>query len=153
MIRNKTRRHLVPPKLNLTAMVDVFTVLLVFLLKSYTTEGMLTPPIPVNLPLSSAVTAPRRDLVITVTEKEIFLDRTRVEGLSMTDPAARTLPALKTAIESWARNNGDTLKEKKVIIAGDRKIPFSRLKQIIATCAGEGYADISLAVYQKGSDS
>src|SRR3972149_2638532 len=37
-----SRRHLEPPRLNLTAMVDGFTVLLVFLLKSYAAEGTLT---------------------------------------------------------------------------------------------------------------
>jgi biopolymer transport protein ExbD len=151
MIRNKTRRHLEPPKLNLTAMVDVFTVLLVFLLKSYSAEGTLSAPVPVNLPSSSATTSADLNLFVTVTEKELFLDRSKIIDPSFLSTENPDIPKLNEALISLLQKNNPAPHQKKVTILGDRKIPYYLLKKVIYTCSQNGFTDISLAVYQKGS--
>lgn len=151
MIRNKTRRHLEPPRLNLTAMVDVFTVLLVFLLKSYSAEGTLTAPVPVNLPSSSATTSSDLNLIVTVTEKELFLDRLNIIDPSFLSTENPDIPKLNEALISILQKNNTAPSQKKAIILGDRKIPYYLLKKVIYTLSQNGFTDISLAVYQKGS--
>jgi biopolymer transport protein ExbD len=149
MIRNKTRRHLEPPRLNLTAMVDVFTVLLVFLLKSYSAEGTLTSPVPVNLPNSTATLTHELNLVVTVTEKELFLDQTRIVDSSLSSTDTPNIPKLNDAIVSFLQKNNPPPGQKKVTILGDKQIPYSLLKKIIYTFTQNGFGNVSLAVYPK----
>lgn len=151
MIRNKARRHLEPPRLNLTAMVDVFTVLLVFLLKSYSAEGTLSAPVPVNLPSSSATSAAELNLVVTVTEKELFLEKTRIEEPSLLSTDLPDVPKLNEALGSLLQKNNPAPPQKKATILGDKKIPYFLLKKVIYTLSQNGFGDLSLAVYQKGS--
>ncbi|MBI1820348.1 MAG: biopolymer transporter ExbD [Nitrospirae bacterium] len=150
MIRNKTRRHLEPPRLNLTAMVDVFTVLLVFLLKSYATEGNLTAPVPVNLPVSTASTISEMTIVVTVTEKALFLENSKIEDSTFLSPETADIPKFNEALSSFLQKIPNPPKEKKVTILGDKKTPYYLLKKVIYTCAQNGLSDISLAVFQKG---
>lgn len=150
MIRNKSRRHLEPPKLNLTAMVDVFTVLLVFLLKSYSAQGTFTATVPVNLPSSTAKNSSDMVLVVTVTEKELFLQNSLISDPSFLSIESPEIPKLNEAIGSLLKKNNLTPDQKKVTIWGDRTIPYYLLKKVIYTFVQNGFSDISLAVRQKG---
>ncbi len=151
MIRNKTRRHLEPPRLNLTAMVDVFTVLLVFLLKSYSADSTLAPPVPLNLPVSTAMTTSEISMTITVTEKALFLDKTRIEDPAYLSANRPDIPGLHDALAVRLPNTSNPSNHdlKKVTILGDRNIPYSLLKKVIFTCSQAGIQDIQLAVLQK----
>jgi hypothetical protein len=40
-----------------------------------------------------------------------------------------------------------------VTVLADKSIPFSVLKKIMATCTGQGYTRVSLAVIQKPEQS
>ena len=56
-----------PESLKLTSMMDILTVLLLFLLKSFVVEGeVVTPPPGVELPGSTADTPPEASLVIAI---------------------------------------------------------------------------------------
>ncbi|MBI1823687.1 MAG: biopolymer transporter ExbD [Nitrospirae bacterium] len=151
MIRNKSRRHLEPPRLNLTAMVDVFTVLLVFLLKSYSAEGTLNSPVPVNLPISTANLSGDLNLVVTVTEKELFLDQTKIVDSSLFSTDVPNIPKLDEAVVSLMHKNNTPSSQKQVTIQGDKRIPYYLLRKIIYTFTQNGFTDISLAVYPKES--
>jgi len=152
MIRNKTRRHLEPPKLNLTAMVDVFTVLLVFLLKSYTAEGVLSAPVPVTLPSSTSVNRGEVNLLVTVTEKDLYLDKTRIDDPTFGSSENPDIPKLGESLTALLINRPLSPEQKKVTILGDKKVPYFLLKKVIATFSQKGFGDISLAVYEKGAD-
>ena len=40
---------------------------------------------------------------------------------------------------------------QEVTILADRSVPFTVVKQVMSTCTGEGYENVSLAVIQKNS--
>ena len=40
---------------------------------------------------------------------------------------------------------------REVTILADRSVPFTVVKQVMSTCTGEGYENVSLAVIQKNS--
>jgi biopolymer transport protein ExbD len=132
-------------------MVDVFTVLLVFLLKSYSADSTLAPPAPLNLPASTAMTTSEISLTITVTEKALFLDKTRIEDPALLSANRPDIPGLQDALAALLPNasNPSNHDLRKVTILGDRNIPYSLLKKVIFTCSQAGIQDIQLAVLQK----
>src|SRR5689334_12727256 len=76
--RSKSKRG-VTAILSLTAMVDMFTVLVIFLLQSYNTTGeVIFIPKEVVLPKAAMVKELKPAFVVTVSNKEVLLDKTRV---------------------------------------------------------------------------
>jgi biopolymer transport protein ExbD len=68
MATKKTRRPDLEAKLDITSMMDIFTIILVFLLKSYSTESIAVQPSDqLQLPMSSAITMPEIAVKITIT--------------------------------------------------------------------------------------
>ena len=134
-------------------MVDVFTVLLVFLLKSYSAEGTLITPVPVNLPSSTANNYNEMNLNLTVTEKELYLDNFKILDPSFLSTDRQDIPKLNDALGALIQKKDFPSIQKKVTIMGDKKIPYFLLKKVIYTLTQNGFSDISLAVYQKAGES
>ena len=63
------RKRLKQPALNLVSLMDVFTILVFFLLINSTSSQQLPNRKDVTLPSSISKTAPKETLVITVTKK------------------------------------------------------------------------------------
>jgi biopolymer transport protein ExbD len=62
--------------LSLTAMVDMFTVLVIFLLQSYNTTGrVIYLPKDVSLPKAQTIKPLSPSVVVTISEKEILVDK------------------------------------------------------------------------------
>ena len=156
--RHGERRHLEPPRLNLTAMVDVFTVLLVFLLKSYAAEGTLTAAAQnLELPASTSSVPPQATITITISEDALFVEDERVgdlatlaatEGLFVPD-LGRALKARVAKARFIAGSNAAVAFSGKVTILGDKQTPFAVLEKVMYTASVSEFGDIALAVYQK----
>ncbi|HEX9757632.1 MAG TPA: biopolymer transporter ExbD [Nitrospiria bacterium] len=145
----KYRHHIDPPRLNLTAMVDVFTVLLIFLLKSYAAEGGLLASNPdLHLPQSTSSIKPDSTLTLVITPDLIFVQDQRVvttrEVLQSSD---LFIPQVGKALEENSKRLGvERNHGGKITILGDRRIPFRLLKSILFTANETGFSDLSLAV-------
>jgi biopolymer transport protein ExbD len=69
------------------------------------------------------------------------------------------IPELKAALEEQtarsilAAAGDDAAADREVTIMGDREIPYSLLKKIMATCTAADYGRLSLAVVQKGENA
>ena len=138
-------------------MMDILTVLLLFLLKSFVVEGEVITPVPgVELPESSSETTPQAAVVIAIFEDNIMIDSEYIASIS--DEVAegdlyiealgkRLERALDLSLEI-AERRGDDLDafEAKVAIQGDRAIEFEILQRVMYTCNVSGYENISLAV-------
>ncbi len=146
------RHHIEPPRLNLTAMVDVFTVLLIFLLKSYASEGgMLVTTQHLQLPSSTSDLKPEVTLTITVTTEGIFVEDQQVEGTSQAlEGDDLFLPLLGRSLTDHAVRFGLGNGAKgRITIIGDRRIPFRLLKRVMYTASNQGFDEISLAVLHR----
>jgi biopolymer transport protein ExbD len=146
-------------EIRLTSMIDVFTILLVFLLKSFSAEGEIMHVSPdINLPLSTAQKPPLRALIVTVNRnydimvegkhvakgKEVLKsDDLVIEGLLI------ELARQKERTEQIAKYNPSVKFTGFVTIQGDKQIPFKLLERIMYTCGQSAYSNINLAVYQK----
>ena len=159
MFRRKNRRikiRSVHTPLRLTSMMDILTVLLLFLLKSFVVEGEAITPVPgVNLPESTSKTTARAAVVIAIFGDNVMMDGEVVASVSasvgsddlLIEGLADRLDAARDrAMEIAERRGEDEPFEGRVAIQGDREIEFAILQRVMYTCSFTGFEDISLAV-------
>ena len=159
MTRKRNRRIGIRSRqtpLRLTSMMDILTVLLLFLLKSFVIEGEVITPTPgVDLPESSSQQTPQEAVVVAIFDNAVMLNgevvATVAEALRSPDliiePLADRLDEARERVEEIARQRGSNEEfAGKVAIQGDREIDFAILQRVMYTCSVSGYEDISLAV-------
>ena len=142
--------------LRLTSMMDIFTSLLLFLLKSFVAEGEVITPAPgVRLPESTSDTSPESAVVVAIMADTILLDGSYVarpsapdagEGLLIPALAERLVEARRQGESIAARRGDDADYTPRVAIQGDRDLPFDVLQRVMYTCNHSGYGDIALVV-------
>jgi len=143
------------PKLNLTSLMDVFTILLFFLMFHSGTAELLQEPKDVSLPDSVVESKPRESVVIVVGQDEVLVQGEVVARVS--DIAARPgeviLPISDRLAELSASvigvNTQAVAESREVTVLADKAVPFNVVKTIMSTCTGQGYTRISLAVTQR----
>ena len=142
-------------RLRLTSMIDMFTILLVFLLKSYSAEGQIvTLSKDLRLPDSTAEKPPISTPVIMVTQDWLLLDDeqlVRVTNIVKDKtldivPLRAKLTDKRTIAEKLGAMDASLGFKGNITIQGDREIPFRILKKIMFTCGQVGYNNILLAV-------
>ncbi len=143
--------------LNLVSLMDIFTILVFFLLVNSSDVETLPNANELQLPESIAETKANDTVVIMIDDEHIL-----VQGLAVARVdevmalKGNDIPALREALVSQNnralnRSAVDTV-GREVTIMGDRDIPYRLLKKVMATCTGSDFGQISLAVMQKSSD-
>jgi biopolymer transport protein ExbD len=138
----------------LTSLMDIFTVLVLYLLVNQSTGVTLEPPSWVVLPDSAVDTAPRESIVIALTQKDVLIQGQPVATLAEVEasPVAdidaihKRILEIKDAAGKQAEQSGVST---EVTILADRSVPFKVLKKVMTSSANAGYGKISLAVNQK----
>lgn len=144
--RRLKRRAKKVPYLNLISLMDMFTILVIFLLFQTSGDGeALSIDKDVILPVSTATQLPRPALTITVTGGEVLVD-----GAAVADSRA-VLKESDTVILALKERLAER-KPDKVTILGDRSIPFALLKKVMVTSTDAGIEQISLAVLNRESE-
>jgi biopolymer transport protein ExbD len=144
--------------LNLTSMMDMFTIILVFLIKSYNIEGLLAHPSEdLTLPKSTTERPPEVALDVIVSNQWIMVNEKPVENISnIVGKTDLMIPRLYDALQSYARE-AKKMEETygikftgKVTIQGDQKLTFNTLLKVMATCGRSEFPNMRLVVYQRG---
>lgn len=143
-------------RLNLTSLMDVFTILVFFLLANSSSNEVLATPKLIKLPDSVVEAKPRETVVILVSPEMVLVQGEPVIGTPdlLKSGNNENIRAIADQLDRLERNIiGISTKAmvagKEVTILADKTIPFSLLKKIMSTCTGSGYGRISLAVIQK----
>lgn len=146
-------------QLRLTSMIDMFTILLVFLLKSYSAEGQIvTVTKDLKLPVSTSEKLPEVASVISVTNEWILLDGRPIERidtiLSQSDLLIKSLHDELKQLRAITESIGGMSDQMggftgKIAIQGDRDIEFALIKRIMLTCGSVSYNNMQLIVMQK----
>jgi len=144
--------------LNLVSLMDIFTILVFFLLVNSSDVETLPNAKELQLPESIAEDKAKETVVILIGERDIIVQGTPVAKVA--DVMARKgndIPALRKALLSQndrvLRRAAQTdVAGREVTIMGDKDIPYRLLKKVMATCTKSDYGRISLAVLQKSSD-
>jgi len=135
--------------LNLIPMMDVLTVLVLFLL-FHSFQGEL-PEQRLELPDSVVETRPRETLAIVVNPEVVMVQGEPVVSTSeLYEDRIAMVAQIKVRLQELEQDIGVTAPEgKEITLLADKTIPFKVLKKIMSTCTASGYGRISLAVVQK----
>ncbi len=144
--------------MNLVALIDVFTILIFFLLSSASGVETLVSPKAVSLPLANTNQAPKDTVVLVVAGDEILAGGRRVALVSevMASPDD-LIPGLKAELDLLASRqavraeNRDRIASdgQAVTIMADKTVPYQLLRKVMATCARANFSDVSFAVRQR----
>jgi len=152
------KRHRGAGALNLVSLMDIFTILVFFLLVNSSDVETLPNAKDLQLPESIAEDKAKETVVILIGEIDIIVQGTPVAKVAdVMATKGNDIPALRKALLS---QNDRVLRRaaqadvagREVTIMGDKDIPYRLLKKVMATCTQSDYGRISLAVLQKSSD-
>ena len=140
--------------LNLVSLIDVFTILIFFLLSNSGGVETLPSPKAVHLPESVADKAPRETVIVVVSGSEILVGGRRIALVAeVLATEGDLIASLKAELEQQAsrqvirkENEADA---KRLTIMGDKDIPYRLLRKIMYTGARANFADVSFAVRQR----
>jgi len=144
--------------LSLTSLMDVFTILVFFLLVNSASTEVLTTPKQLALPASVVEAKPRETVVIFVSPTEVTVqgelvalvsDIMAADGQNVAAIGQRLSEVSGSVIGTTTRA---VARSREVTILADKSVPFNVVKKVMSTCTGEGFERISLAVIQKAPD-
>lgn len=142
--------------LSLVSLMDIFTILVFFLLVNSSAETQL-PSAKIKLPESTAEQIPEDSLVVVVTDSEILIQGQRVVSIAEINKSGlETIPALKQELDSQDQKSvlfRSATEAKALTIMGDKEIPYKILRKIIATLGETRFTNIALAVQKKPEKS
>ena len=145
-------------QLNLVSLMDIFTILVFFLLVNSSDVQTLPNVKELQLPESIAEEKAKETVVIMIGETDLIVQGTVVAKIAdIMATAGNDIPQLREALLSQndrvlRREAQEDIAGREVTIMGDKDIPYRLLKKVMATCTESDYGQISLAVLQKSSD-
>ena len=154
-IKRMSRNRVKIPKMNLTSLMDVFTILVFFLLVNSGSVELLEAPKDVKLPESRVETKPRETVVIFISPEDVLVQGEIVARTAdilggnndLVGPISARLAEMKENIVGPSTMAAAASQE--VTILADKSVPFIVIRKVMSTCTGEGYENVSLAVIQK----
>ena len=155
MTRNKVRIG----RMNLTSLMDVFTILVFFLLVNSASTEVLETPKRITLPDSVVEEKPRETVVIFISPTEVTVQGERVVQVAdIQRTGAQNIASIGDRLAMLSENiiglNTKIVAEsQEVTILADKSVPFSVIKKVMSTCTSQGYGRISLAVLQRAPET
>jgi biopolymer transport protein ExbD len=149
---------MVVPKMNITALMDIFTILVFFLLVNSATTEVLETPKQITLPASVVEEKPRETIVIFISENDVTVQgESVVRTNDILQAETQNIDAIGQRLGELSENviglSTQTIAQsQEVTILADREVPFAVIKRVMSTCTSRGYAKISLAVLQKAPE-
>lgn len=149
--RSKKHKTVFHEDLNLTSMMDAMTIILLFLLKTYSTTGaIISPSSDLRLPYSLSTEAPHKELTVSVTQQNILVSDKKVMSVKDINPNAKAIVPLfrelnKRANEAKQNEIDYGIKfTNEVMIVADENVPFQLLFKVIYTCGSSEYNKLRL---------
>lgn len=142
-------KHRTVAALNLTSLMDIFTILLIFLLVNNNNAAKLPDNKDIQLPESIAQELPSEVLTIQVSPSDIIVEGQRIAGTEdVRKQEERTVKALIEelqfrAAQALAVNPED---EREIMILADRDVPYAVIKKLMRSCMETPYTKVAFAV-------
>lgn len=147
--RNKTSLDM-----NLVALIDIFTLLIFFLLSNTAAVEVLPSTKAVKLPESTAEKTPKETVVLVVNDKEILVQGRRIALVADVMAAdSDVIAPLKAELDLQAKvatvRRENEAQSKAITIMGDKDISYRLLRKVMVTCARANFSEVSFAVTPK----
>ena len=147
------------PKMSLTSLMDVFTILVFFLLVNSGSSEVLEAPKNITLPSSIVETKAKETVIVTVSAEQVVIQGVEVVSVAdILNSKSDLIPNISNTLSALNDNvigisTKTIAQSKEVTILSDKTVPFRVLKKIMSTCTYAGYEKISMAVIQKASQT
>ncbi|MBW2710143.1 MAG: biopolymer transporter ExbD [Deltaproteobacteria bacterium] len=150
----RSGKHTTGAGLNLVSLMDVFTILVFFLLVNSGSSDVMEPPKNIQLPDSMVETKPRETVVVMITPEQILVQGEPVittqevidSKMAIIDPVKQRLILQRKKVLGISTKA--VSQSKEVTVLAQRTVPFHLMKKVMASCTSAGYEKISLAVIQ-----
>jgi len=138
--------------LNIISLMDIFTILVFFLLVSSSNVQQLPNNKDLTLPTTIADKAPKETLVISITRDRILVQGVEVAKIKdVLLDSNELISELKKELKFHAAKSGLLVKDvgRDVTIMGDENLPYQLLRKILFTCRQADYTNIAFSALQK----
>ncbi|MCM2352976.1 MAG: biopolymer transporter ExbD [Pseudobdellovibrio sp.] len=178
LLKRRGGKRSVTAILSLTAMVDMFTVLVIFLLQNYNSTGeILYIPKEVTLPKAARVNELKPAVVVTVSAKEVLIDRTSVATFAevqastdwvipnlrdqvrvllekaKSDQEAKLQNKIRNVVDKTVGNEEvDPNAWRKVTLQADKDMDYLTLKKVMYSIYEAGGGPINFAVAKEAEN-
>jgi biopolymer transport protein ExbD len=152
---SRSNNKLTSGGLNLVSLMDVFTILVFFLLVNSSSSDVMEPPKNIKLPDSVVEAKPRETVIVMITPSEILVQGEPVISTQeVVDSKDAIIEPVKERLLLQQKkviglNTKVVAEAKEVTVLAQRTVPFHLMKKVMASCTSAGYGKISLAVIQK----
>lgn len=145
--------------LNITSMTDMFTILLVFLLQTFSAgEVPIDPVTGVRLPSSNSDKNPVNGVKISISPTELKLDQTKVADVQNFSIAAGAIDPndssfikpLFDELQKFNKDNEKLAKTGKILFLADQTIPYGTLRKVMYTASMAGFPNLKFVTTAAG---
>ncbi len=148
--RKQNRRSMILA-LMLTPMVDMFSLLVIFLLQTFSASPELLVTKGVRLPNAISGRELKDSPVLSVSEEGLYLDQKMIgpvaDLLKNPTPLMEKLADLR---EKWMKAHPTESFRGEITLQADRGIPSTTISQLMAMLPSQNYGSIQLAVISGG---
>jgi len=154
-LKRMDKRSVKAPTVILTSLMDIFIVMVIYLLMNQALGVDVTPPRSIKLPDSLVDTLPRQTVVMIVSDADVVVQGERVATIAeVVDNKDDYIKAIGERMLQIRKSyigitDESVANSTEVTIMADRAVPFKVLKKLMSTSSSAGYEQISLAVNQK----
>lgn len=142
--------------LQITSMADIFTILLVFLLKGYASGALQITPSPgVRIPAAQGAAPGEEALQVEISGTAVQVggrpaaqlrDFAPVgDGAGLSEAFKRERERRKLIVKA----NDQVKDDGKIIVVADERTPYSTVKLVLRSAAIHGFSDLRLAVLKE----
>ncbi len=150
--KQKTPKETGEMSLQITSMADIFTILLVFLLKGIASDALtISPSNGTRLPAGVNTTALTESaLQVELSEKGILIEKEFITGYQNFEKSLHERLAKERERQSLISKSNDSVKDDaRAILLSDQSVPFSTLKLVLRTLAKSGYSEVKFGVIKE----
>lgn len=152
--------------IDITSLLDILTILLVFLLQSYNSSGVIiNVPKDIELPRSASESLNNFGVNIQVSKSQIWVDDAEVVNAETADktqlydeggrrivPLYNELIKIKETIKQSEKLSPDAKKFSGVAnLVVDKSLKYNYLKRVMYTCAAAGFKEFKFVVLTNGN--
>ncbi len=131
-------------KVQLTSLLDVLTILLIFLMKSFSLNPQITNLEPnIQVPIAQPKAQIKNELILSISKTQVIFNGNTIFTLPIhSNNEEEILQKLDLALaKSFSRS-------KSLIIQADQSLPFGQIKKILSACQNSSFKNISILVLQ-----